>query len=109
MPFPPPGDLPDPEIEPKFLVSPALAGRFFTTEISGKPFPCYHTNKRGNLFSFPAVTCVRSMFKCLSSEVKYSHLKFKYLMFTLSVKFTEFILGRALSLKYCESRNGAKT
>ena len=33
MPFPPPGDLPDPEIEPK---SPALAGEFFTTESPGK-------------------------------------------------------------------------
>ena len=29
--FPPPGDLPDPGIKPAFLVSPALAGRFFTT------------------------------------------------------------------------------
>ena len=28
VPFPPPGDLPDPETEP---ASPALAGRFFTT------------------------------------------------------------------------------
>ena len=28
---PPPGDLPDPRIEPKSLMSPALAGRFFTT------------------------------------------------------------------------------
>ena len=28
LPFPPPGDLPDPGIEP---TSPALAGRFFTT------------------------------------------------------------------------------
>ena len=28
---PPPGDLPDPEIEPVSLTSPALAGRFFTT------------------------------------------------------------------------------
>ena len=27
----PPGGLPDPEIEPMFLMSPALAGRFFTT------------------------------------------------------------------------------
>ena len=27
----PPGDLPDPEIEPESLTSPALAGRFFTT------------------------------------------------------------------------------
>ena len=30
LPFPPPGDLPDPGIEPAFLVSLALAGRFFT-------------------------------------------------------------------------------
>ena len=28
--FPPPGDLPNPGIEPSSLVSPALAGRFFT-------------------------------------------------------------------------------
>ena len=34
LPFPFPGDLPNPEIEP---VSPALAGRFFTTEPLGKP------------------------------------------------------------------------
>ena len=30
MPFPTPGDLPDPEIEPATPASPALAGRFFT-------------------------------------------------------------------------------
>ena len=34
LPFPPLGDLPDPEIEPK---SPTLAGGFFTTEPPGKP------------------------------------------------------------------------
>jgi len=34
LPFPPPGDPPDPGIK---LVSPALAGRFFTTEPPGKP------------------------------------------------------------------------
>ena len=32
LPFPPPGDLPDPGIEPVSPVSPVLAGRFFTTE-----------------------------------------------------------------------------
>ena len=32
LPFPSPGDLPDPGIEP---TSPALAGRFFTTEQPG--------------------------------------------------------------------------
>ena len=30
-PFPPPGNLPDPEIEPESLMPPALAGGFFTT------------------------------------------------------------------------------
>ena len=31
------GDLPDPGIEPESLMSPALAGRFFTTEPPGRP------------------------------------------------------------------------
>ena len=31
LPFPPPGHLPDPGIKPSSLMSPALAGRFFTT------------------------------------------------------------------------------
>ena len=31
LPFPSPGDLPDPEMEPAPLASPALAGRFCTT------------------------------------------------------------------------------
>ena len=35
--FPSPGDLPDLEIKPMSLVSPAWAGRFFTTEPPGKP------------------------------------------------------------------------
>ena len=32
LPFPPPGDLPDPGIEPKSPVACALAGRFFTAK-----------------------------------------------------------------------------
>ena len=34
LPFPPPGDLPDPGVEP---VSPTLAGGFFSTEPPRKP------------------------------------------------------------------------
>jgi len=34
LPFPSPGDLPDPGIEP---VSPALSGRLFTAELPGLP------------------------------------------------------------------------
>jgi len=36
--FPPPGDLPDPEIKFISSVSPALASGLFTTEPFGKPF-----------------------------------------------------------------------
>ena len=36
LPFPPPGDLPDPGIEPASLLSPELAGRFFTTSATWK-------------------------------------------------------------------------
>ena len=34
LPHPPPGDLPDPGIEPTSLKSPALEGRFLTTNAS---------------------------------------------------------------------------
>ena len=36
LPCPPPGDLPDPGIEPASLMSPALAGGFFTTSTTGE-------------------------------------------------------------------------
>ena len=36
LPFPSPEDLPDPGIEPKSLISPAWAGRFFATSITWK-------------------------------------------------------------------------
>ena len=46
LPFPSPGDLPDPGIEP---MSPALAGGFFTTEPPGKPAYIYiYTNIQYN-------------------------------------------------------------
>ena len=37
LPFPSPGDLPDPGIEPVSLVSAALAGGFFTTSTTLVP------------------------------------------------------------------------
>ena len=41
LPCPPPVDLPHTRTEPKFLISPALAGGFFTTSATGKPIPIY--------------------------------------------------------------------
>ena len=42
LPFPPPGDLPDPGIEPASLMPPALAGRFFTTSATFQHFLILH-------------------------------------------------------------------
>ena len=43
LPCPPPGDLPDPGIEPMSLMSPALAGGFFTTSATWEaPFTCFY-------------------------------------------------------------------
>ena len=36
LPFPPPGDLPNPGIKPRSLTSPALAGEFFSTSFTWK-------------------------------------------------------------------------
>ena len=44
LPYPPPGDLPNPGIEPASLTSPALAGRFFTTSATWEA----HTKHRGS-------------------------------------------------------------
>ena len=41
--IPPPGHLPDPETKPAFPMSPALAGRFFTTEPLGKLLTKYYS------------------------------------------------------------------
>ena len=41
LPFPPPGDLPDPGMEPMSPASSALAGGFLTTILPGKP-SCRH-------------------------------------------------------------------
>ena len=38
LPFPTPGDLPDPGIEPMSPVACALADRIYTTAPSGKPY-----------------------------------------------------------------------
>ena len=48
LPFPAPGDLPNPGIEPASPASPVLAGRFLTTAPPGKPSPkqfCFKGNR----------------------------------------------------------------
>ena len=47
LPCPPPGDLPDPGMEPKSLTSPALAGRFFTTSVTWEVLYTYVVTHKG--------------------------------------------------------------
>jgi len=56
LPFPPPGDLPDPKTEPGSLLSPAFAGRFFksraTWEASGKLYNGILFSHKKRIISF---------------------------------------------------------
>ena len=51
LPFPSPGDLPHPGIEPTFLASPALAGGFFTTSATWEA-PSSHTVHQARCYGF---------------------------------------------------------
>ena len=55
LPFPSPGDLPDPGVEPK---SPVLAGGFFTTKPPGKPLG--FSWQRANLPNLSPLRCPKS-------------------------------------------------
>ena len=48
LPFSPPVDLPDPEMELTSPVTPALAGGFFTTGPTGKPSLCFSRSVMSN-------------------------------------------------------------
>ena len=65
LPFHSPGHIPNPGIKPKSLASPALAGKFFTTEPLGKP------NTMHNLFNLGYLSmrsdCL-SVMKCAHSK-----------------------------------------
>ena len=76
LPYPPPGDLPDPEIEPVSLMSPALAGRFFTTSIS------WEAGQRHTFYFFKKLT-FEYMYDCFSDLQFY--LLFYFPLFALII------------------------
>ena len=54
---PPPGDLPDPGIEPTSLTSPALAGGFFTTGATWEALRKYALEKFNKYVSIENLKC----------------------------------------------------
>ena len=58
LPFPPPGDLPDPGIEPTSLSSPTLAGGFFTTSANWEALTVYiHTDMKKEIYIMYVKLC----------------------------------------------------
>ena len=59
LPFPPPGDLPNPGIEPASAEAPALPGRFFTPKPPGKfsSWPRSSIRQETNLLLSHSLTC----------------------------------------------------
>ena len=51
LPFPPPGDLPNPGIQPESPMFLALAGGFFTTEPPGKPLSMHTCMKNAQVLN----------------------------------------------------------
>ena len=56
LPCPPPGDLPDPGLEPASLLSPALAGGFFTTSATQEA-QAFHTGGIQVVFKHHCYLC----------------------------------------------------
>ena len=82
LPFPPPGGLPNPGIEPASLVSPVLAGEFFTTEPPGKPFQDLFSqlpSKQHSIVTYShhiAYYILRTYSSCNWKFVPFVHLQF---------------------------------
>ena len=70
LPFPTPGDLPDPRIELKTPASPAPAGGFFTTMPPRKPLYRYtHTHTHTHTYNY------------IHNEILLSHRKYEIIPF----------------------------
>ena len=81
LPFPPPGDHPNPRIEPP---SPTLADNFFINEPAGKPTVDYNSVlKSKEILTHPATWTLCS--------VKYARCKKTLLVFTMKPKSCNFL------------------
>ena len=79
--LPSPGDLPDSGIKSVFLISPALSGRFFTTEPRGKSYFELHIISEINseieniqIDHFPPLCHPRSLIQILQRHVRHLYL-----------------------------------
>ena len=77
LPFPPPGNLPNPGIKPKSPASPALAGRFFPPEPPRKPI-ISKTNSKCSTSAKPLSSCQMVCGNLCQGVVLYIHQKWSF-------------------------------
>ena len=108
LPLPSPGDLPDPGIEPVSLVSPALAGRFFTTAPPGKPqispvgisYRILLTNSTCMLLYFVIDNTYRKCYRNNFKELAFISLFYCLLIHHFCIYLHQFLPSNYLSVMY---------
>ena len=100
LPWLSPGDLLDSGIEPMFLMSPALGGRFFTTCATWEaPFHQYHfMAKHSDGFSSKCYSHTSSSFKCSSKAFSSQYSKITSSRFTKTFILKKIILKVQFSI-----------
>ena len=89
LPFPPPGDLLDPGIQP---ASPSLAGRFFTTKPSGKSCRKHETKPKKIHFSFDSLSTMQFIVIYFKKPVLMRQRKSRWTDNRLFSKLFDFVL-----------------
>ena len=73
MPCPPLGDLPDPGIEPTFLISPVLVGGFLTTSATWKAEvkPYSMSNLKYKLINYAKLVIDQSLIRTITESMNF--------------------------------------
>ena len=88
MPCPPPGDLPNPGIEPMSLMSPELAGRFFTTSTTWET--AHLGNRKTSLGNLNNTYESKTSIKSLKTPLRKMHFDFSV---DIKVCLTHFLIS----------------
>ena len=79
LPCPPPGDLPDSGIEPESLMSPALAGRFFTTSATWEAHNTHNRPQIQSWYSLPPLPSPLAKCRIQGTFSEHNIIKWKQL------------------------------
>ena len=102
LPFPSPGDFPNPEIEPVSLMSPALAGMFFTTSAT---WEAQMLNRRAKYYNRLYLFLTQIFFFLLRTSISNYIVFWQYLDFNHSLPIAIPVLLHQLSCQAPFLRN----